>query len=207
MAEFRVQYFSDSMLKHLDSAFKDIGYAGPVNMTCVPGSEISKVPELAKSCEKGSDLIVINSGINNLQNFYSVRNCMYLYEQAHKEIADLHPTSDVAFTSISYVANSMYDGSDRSDEINPLVSELNAALRSYCDNHEYAHFIDLRPYLCSLSSTKTDRWNLAADGLHYSKRGIRSVAKALQRCVAERPTQLMRKLETVNLGQIYQKQL
>ena len=172
-----MQYISDSMLKHLDKAFQDLDYSCYEKITCAPGSEITKVPELARYCSKNCDLLIVNTGINNLLNHFSVANSMYLYEQVHKELLELHPMTEVAFTSVSYIADDTFSGTDKSCEVNPLVNELNKCLRTFCVNHEKAHYIDLRPHLGT--TTAIDRDNLSADGLHYSKKGIRLVAKAL----------------------------
>ena len=59
------------------------------------------------------------------------------------------------------------------------VSQLNDALKAYCSQHEMISFIDLRPYLRGTNDTLIDRTNLSSDGLHYSKKGIATVAKAL----------------------------
>ena len=104
-------------------------------------------------------------------------NCLYLYEQVHKELSQLHPTYEFAFTSVSYIADDKFSGNDRSWELNPLVKELNESLRMYCSNHDNAHYIDLRTHLGTDEAIERD--NLSADGLHYSQKGIRLVAKAL----------------------------
>ena len=177
MASFTVQYISDSMLKYLDKTFQELQYDSYENVTCAPGSEITKVPELSRRCTQKCDLLVINTGINNILNHFSVSNCLYLYEQVHKELSQLHPTSEFAFTSVSYIAEDKFSGNDRSWEVNPLVKELNESLRMYCSNHDNAHYIDLRAHLGTDEAIERD--NLSADGLHYSKKGIRLVAKAL----------------------------
>ena len=177
MASFTVQYISDSMLKYLDKTFQELQYDSYENVTCAPGSEITKVPELSRRCTQKCDLLVINTGINNILNHFSVSNCLYLYEQVHKELSQLHPTSEFAFTSVSYIADDKFSGNDRSWEVNPLVKELNESLRMYCSNHDNAHYIDLRTHLGTDEAIERD--NLSTDGLHYSKKGIRLVAKAL----------------------------
>ena len=177
MASFTVQYLSDSMLKYLDKTFQELQYDSYENVTCAPGSEITKVPELSRRCTQKCDLLVINTGINNILNHFSVSNCLYLYEQVHKELSQLHPTSEFAFTSVSYIADDKFSGNDRSWEVNPLVKELNESLRMYCSNHDNAHYIDLRTHLGTDEAIERD--NLSADGLHYSQKGIRLVAKAL----------------------------
>ena len=177
MASFTVQYISDSMLKYLDKTFQELQYDSYENVTCAPGSEITKVPELSRRCTQKCDLLIINTGINNILNHFSVSNCLYLYEQVHKELSQLHPTSEFAFTSVSYIADDKFSGNDRSWEVNPLVKELNESLRMYCSNRDNAHYIDLRTHLGTDEAIERD--NLSADGLHYSKKGIRLVAKAL----------------------------
>ena len=177
MASFTVQYISDSMLKYLDNTFQELQYHSYENVTCAPGSEITKVPELSRRCTQKCDLLVINTGINNILNHFSVSNCLYLYEQVHKELSQSHPTSEFAFTSVSYIADDKFSGNDRSWEVNPLVKELNESLRMYCSNHDNAHYIDLRTHLGT--DEAIERENLSADGLHYSQKGIRLVAKAL----------------------------
>ena len=183
MASFTVQYISDSMLKYLDNTFQELQYHSYENVTCAPGSEITKVPELSRRCTQKCDLLVINTGINNILNHFSVSNCLYLYEQVHKELSQLHPTSEFAFTSVSYIADDKFSGNDRSWEVNPLVKELNESLRMYCSNHDNAHYIDLRTHLGTDEAIERD--HLSADGLHYSKKGITTVARALISAVDE----------------------
>ena len=165
------------MLKHLDKTFQELQYDSYEKVTCAPGSEITKVTELSRRCTQKCDLLIVNTGINNILNHFSVSNCLYLYEQVHKELSQLHPTSEFAFTSVSYIADDKFSGNDRSWEVNPLVKELNESLRMYCSNHDNAHYIDLRTHLGTDDAIERD--NLSADGLHYSQKGIRLVAKAL----------------------------
>ena len=177
MASFRVHYISDSMLKHVGQAFQHLDYDCYEKITCAPGSEITKVPELSRQCNENCDLLVVNTGINNLLNHYSVANSMYLFEQVYKELSELHPMSELAFTSISYIADDKFSGIDKSCEVNPLVKELNESLRTFCLNHDHMHFFDLRPHLGT--NAAIERENLSADGLHYSHKGIQIVAKTL----------------------------
>ena len=129
---FKVQYISDSMLKNLTGEFDDLKYDNRINMCCSPGADISQVPVLlANNCEKSFDLLIVNCGVNNIINGYSVNNCMYLYEKTHDSIKLTHPNSIVAFTSISFIVENNLN-IDSSVDINPLISELNEALESYC---------------------------------------------------------------------------
>ena len=178
MSSFKVQFFSDSMLKHLDEAFQQLHYDSYEAITCAPGSEITKIPQMTK-LTKNCDLFVINTGINNLLNFYSVSNCLHLYEKVYQSLRQSHPTTEIAFTSVSYVSDNRFDETDRSAEINPLVEELNDALKNYCSEHDVISFMDLRPYLKGKNDTLIDRKNLASDGLHYSRKGTEVIAKAL----------------------------
>ena len=178
---FKVQYISDSMLKNMIGEFDHLKYDNTISMCCFPGADISQVPVLlANNCEKPIDLLIVNCGVNNIINGYSVNNCMYLYEKTHHSIKLAHPNSIVAFTSISFIAENNFNDIDMSVDINPLISELNEALESYCLLKESTEFIDLRPYLSVNGDTSNiERTNLARDGLHYSKRGTKMVAKAL----------------------------
>ena len=178
MSSFKVQFFSDSMLKHLDEAFQQLHYDSYEAITCAPGSEITKIPQMTK-LTKNCDLFVINTGINNLLNFYSVSNCLHLYEKVYQSLRQSHPTTEIAFTSVSYVSDNRFDETDRSAEINPLVEELNDALKNYCSEHDMISFMDLRPYLKGKNDTLIDRKHLSSDGLHYSRKGTEVIAKAL----------------------------
>ena len=91
------------------------------------------------------------------------------------------PNADIAFVDVSYVAENRYTGTDVSADVNPKISTLNAALESFCVQHDRAHFIDLRQYLSSNGLNTIDRCNLCYDGLHYSKSGNFVVADALMR--------------------------
>ena len=166
------------MLKHLDEAFQLLDYDSYEAITCAPGSEITKIPQMTK-LTKNSDLFVINTGINNLLNSYTVSNCLHLYSKVYQSLCQSHPTTEIAFTSISYVSDNRFDGTDRSAEINPMVSELNDALKTYCSEHEMTSFVDLRPYLKGKNDLLIDRKNLSSDGLHYSRKGTEIIAKAL----------------------------
>ena len=115
MVSFMVQYISDFMLNHLDKIFQELQYDCFKNITCAPGSEITKVLELSRHCTQNCDLLVLNTGINNI---FSVGNCLYLYEQVHKELSQLHPITKFAFTSVSYIADDKFSGNDRSWEVN-----------------------------------------------------------------------------------------
>ena len=166
MTAFKVHFFSDSMLKHLDEAFQQLHYECYDDITCAPGSEITRIPQLTKHV-KGSDLFVINTGINNLLNGYSPSNSLHLYNKVHQSLRQSHPTTTIALMSVSYVSHNRFDGTDRSAEINPLVSQFDDALEAYCSQHEMISFIDLRPYLRGTNDTLIDRTNLSSDGLHY----------------------------------------
>ena len=185
------------MLKNLIGEFDDLKYDNRISMCCSPGADISQVPVLlANNCEKSIDLLIVNCGVNNIINGYSVNNCMYLYEKTHDSIKLTHPNSIVAFTSISFIVGNNLNDIDTSVDINPLISELNEALESYCLLKESTEFIDLRPYLSTNGDTSNiERTNLARDGLHYSKRGIKMVAKAL---IYETDRFMAAKLDTQN---------
>ena len=77
------------------------------------------------------------------------------------------------------MSDNRFDGTDRSVEINPMVSELNDALKTYCSEHEMTSFVDLRPYLKGKNDLLIDRKNLSSDGLLYSRKGTEIIAKAL----------------------------
>ena len=175
----KVSYLSDSMLKHLDSTFAKLGHIPHGNIHSVPGSEISKISELAQEFCTDSDLIVVNAGINNLLNGFSISNCMYCYDQVKKDISNACPTADLAFVSISYISANEFSGVDQSDEINPLVNDLNNALFTYCKQNDRVHFFDLTKDLEGDGSQYIQRSYLATDGLHYSKHGLTKVANSL----------------------------
>ena len=56
MASFKVHFFSDSMLKHPDEAFQLLDYDSYEAITCAPGSEITKIPQMTK-LTKNSDFL------------------------------------------------------------------------------------------------------------------------------------------------------
>ena len=175
----KVSYLSDSMLKHLDSTFAKLGHIPHGSIHSVPGSEISKISELAQEFCTDSDLIVVNAGINNLLNGFSISNCMYCYDQVKKDISNACPTADLAFVSISYISANEFSGVDQSDEINPLVNDLNNAVFTYCKQNDRVHFFDLTKDLEGDGSQYIQRSYLATDGLHYSKHGLTKVANSL----------------------------
>jgi len=72
---FKISHLSDSMLKRLGATFGGLYYRYSGDIHAVPGSEISKIKDLAEQYCTDSDLIVVNSGLNNLLNGYSVANC------------------------------------------------------------------------------------------------------------------------------------
>ena len=175
-----VSFLSDSMWRLLDSTFRSISYTDYDSVHFAPGCQIDKMAELAQKFCGQSDLIVINVGVNNLLNGFGVTNCMYDYDQCYKTITAHCKNAHLAFVSLSYVANNIYTGTDNSAEMNPMIDELNCELQSYCDDHERAHFIDLRTCLSGgQSGSHIARCNLACDGLHYSQYGIKQVACAL----------------------------
>ena len=174
------------MLKYLGNVFDELNYDLHDCITCAPGCGISKIPELVLSCDKRPDLIILNFGINNLlSQAYSIQNCMYLYDKVRTVIMQRYPSTCVAFTSVSYIADDKFQHADISNEINPLVSKLNLCLESYCSEKANTVFIDVRPDLRTNDDHLIDRKNLGKDGLHYSKHGIQVVAQTLIREVDE----------------------
>ena len=170
------------MLKYLGNVFDELNYDLHDCITCAPGCGISKIPELVLSCDKRPNLVILNFGINNLlSQAYSIQNCMYLYDKARTIIMQRYPSTGVAFTSVSYIADDKFQHTNIPHEINPLVSELNFCLESYCSENSNTHFIDLRPDLRTDDDNLIDRNNLGKDGLHYSKHGIQVVAQSLIR--------------------------
>ena len=186
------------MLKFIESAFIDLGYDSYECVEAVRGSKIEIISDLASEKCQDSDLIVIKSGINNILSDYCVSNCMYLYEKAFHTIRECCPNADVAFMDVSYVADNGYTGTDVSGDVNLKISTLNAALDSFCAQHERAHFIDLRQYLSSNGMNTIDRCNLCYDGLHYSKRGNFVVADALMREVETLKQHLLKRCDFRN---------
>jgi len=172
---FKVKFLSDSMWKRLDATFAYVGYASYDSVHSVPGAQINKMTDLAEQFCRDSHLIVINCGINNLLNGYSVCNCMFAYDRAYKAITSSCASAHVAFASLSYTADNVFTETDESHVINALVDEVNSELQTYCDNNNKAHFIDLRQCL-SEEGSGIARSNLAHDGLHYSKVGLMKVA-------------------------------
>ena len=176
---FRVTFLSDSMWKRLDATFAlYVDYTLYDGVHSVPGAQISKMTDLAEQFCRQSNLIVINCGINNLLNGYSVSNCMFAYDRAYKAIRSLCASAHVAFASLSYIADNIFTETDESHVINALVDEVNCELERYCDSNDKAHFIDLRECLSEDGSGIT-RSNLALDGLHYSNAGLMKVAFSL----------------------------
>ena len=130
---------------------------------------------LAEQFHCDSHLIVINYGINNLLNGYSVSNCMFAYDRAYKAITSSCAYAHVAFASLSYTADNVFTETDESHVINALVDDVNSELQTYCDNNNKAHFIDLRECQ-SEEGSGIARSTLALGGLHCSKVGLTKVA-------------------------------
>ena len=171
---FNVSFLSDSMWRNLDATFAIIGYKEYDSVHFVPGCQIDKMYELAEKFCTQSDLIVVNAGINNLLNGYSVAHCMRKYDRCYKAVTTECKTAHLAFASLSYVAENNYTGADNSVEMNTIIDELNCELQSYCEEHDKAYFVDLRACLCDAQSQNViARRNLAVDGLHYSRYGIK----------------------------------
>ena len=198
-----VSFLSDSMLKHLETAFETLGYDAYSSVQCRPGSEISVMSGLAKSYCQDSDLIVIKTGINNLLNGYSVSNCIHLYKKTLQSVQETCPTAHVAFMDVSYVAKNEFTGIDTSGMTNSLIDELNASLEDMCNQNDRTHFIDLSDTLRSNDGHSIDRRYLAYDGLHYSRRGTDVVANALIHEVEALKCSIVtnaRSVQTVNPG-------
>jgi len=64
----KVSHLRNSMLKHLGQSFGGLYYRYSGDIHAVPGLEINKIKDLAGQYCTDSDLIVVNSGINNLLN-------------------------------------------------------------------------------------------------------------------------------------------
>ena len=186
------------MLKYIEPAFIDLGYDSYERAQAVRGSKIEIISDLASDNCQDSDLIVIKSGINNILSDYCVSNCMYLYEKTFHTVRECCPNADIAFVDVSYVAENRYTRTDVSADVNPKISILNAALESFCVQHDRAHFIDLRQYLSSNGLNTIDRCNLCYDGLHYSKRGNFVVADALMREVETLKQHLVKRCDFRN---------
>jgi len=190
---FKVKFLSDSVWKRLDATFAYVGYASYDSVHSVPGAQINKMTDLAKQFCRDSHLIVINCGINNLLNGYSVSNCMFAYDRAYKAITSFCASAHVAFASLSYTADNVFTETEESHVINALVDEVNSELQTYCDNINKAHFIDLMECL-SEDGSGIALSNFALDGLHYSKIGLMEVAfsvvehvQALKSAVTQTP--------------------
>ena len=168
------------MFKYIESNFTSMHYASYDRIIAVPGSTIEMISTLAEENCRNSNLIVIKSGVNNILNDYSVSNCMYLIKKAFRSIRECCPVADVAFMDISLIAENARTNVDFSSNINPKIRELNDALQTFCEENNHAHFINLKPYLCSNDpNTEINHGNLSADGLHYSVQGNFRVAGAL----------------------------
>ena len=76
--------------------------------------------DLAEQYCADSDLIVVNSGINNLLNGYSVVNCMCGNERTYKAIRNSCTSAHVAFASVSYIGDNKLNSIDQSGVINLL---------------------------------------------------------------------------------------
>jgi len=77
------------------------------------------------------------------------------------------------------VAENKYTGADNSVEMNMMIDELNCELQLYCEKHDKVHSIDLGACLSDAQSENgIARRNLAVDGLHFSRYGIKHVACA-----------------------------
>ena len=177
----RVHFLSDSMLKRLDTAFTSIDYKMYEAVIPMPGCLISKMSEMASINCRNSELIVMLAGINNLLNGFSVAHCMHSYQKTHLDIQNHCPQADIAFISISHVADNKFTGCDDSSEMNPLIDQLNKELKTFCHTKPNTYFIDIRQAMNSdIDGATVDRDNLAYDGLHFSRQGINIVAKDLK---------------------------
>ena len=139
-----VTYLSDSMWKYLLSAYQDIGYEEYRQIVAVPGSELSIMEKLGAEYCQGTDLIVMCSGINNVLNGYSVRNIVYLYEQTTRNLRTLYPGVHIAYSSLTHIAENRFTGEDLSEQVNPLIDQVNAELENHCNSNDSVHFIDLQ---------------------------------------------------------------
>ena len=65
-----------------------------------------------------------------------------------------------------------------SEQINPLIDEVNRKLENYCNANDRVHFLDLRG--CMLDNNgNDDRRKLNKDGLHLSRMGLSCIADDL----------------------------
>jgi len=69
------------------------------------------------------------------------------YDRCFKAVTGHCKTAHLAFASLSYVADNKYSKTDDSAEMNLLIGELNSQLKSYCEEHDRTHFVDLRSCL------------------------------------------------------------
>ena len=115
---FKISHLSDSMLKCLGATFGGLYYRYSGDIHAVPGSEISN-KDLAEQYCTDSDSIVVNSGINNLLNGYSVVNCMREYDRTYKAIRNSCTSAHVAFASVSYIGDNQFTNIDQPGVINP----------------------------------------------------------------------------------------
>ena len=178
-----VHFLSDSMWRNLDATLADISYTEYDSVHFVPGCQISKISDLAMKYCTESHLIVVNAGINNVLNGYSVAQCLHEYDQCYKAVTTHCKSAHLAFVSLSHVADNKYTKTDTSAETNLLIDDLNCQLKLYCDERDKMHFIDVRRYLSNRfdddSECRIERRYLALDGLHYSRCGIMQIACAL----------------------------
>ena len=179
----KVDFLSDSMLKRIDTTFNHLHYTRYHAVYSVPGSEIDKMKHLFESHSTDTDLIIVNCGINNLLNGYSVNNCIHEYDRTYKAITTCS-SAHVAFNSVSYIADNKFTNVDESAILNSLIHELNNELQRYCDQNEKAHFIDLSTTLRG-HEQYIERRHLARDGLHYSTTGLLKVARLLMATVEQ----------------------
>jgi len=71
---------------NLNATFADIGYSQYDSVHFVPGCQVGKISDLAVTYCTDSQLIVVNAGINNVLNGYSVAHCMREYDQCYKTV-------------------------------------------------------------------------------------------------------------------------
>ena len=172
------------MWRRLESTFDEMCYREYDSVHFIPGCGISKMNELVQKYCTQSQLIAVNAGINNLLNGWSVSNCMREYERCYRAVMNHRKTAHLAFASLSYVADNKFSHTDDSAEVNVLIDDLNSQLKSFCEEHDRVHFFDLRDCLSDGDFVGLiARRNLALDGLHFSRHGIKHVACALVRKV------------------------
>ena len=145
--------YSDSMLKYINTT----SLSNETDFNCQLFAESGHGVEVLETvlC-KASTLVEpaithVHLGINNIMNYCSKDNLMYLYEAASEKIFDKHPRTHIFFNAVSDITTNLHLGqthpmndSERIAHVNSVVTEVNESLESFCADRSQIHFVDFK---------------------------------------------------------------